>query len=71
MKKARNFPSWLILPLALTFVGCANNQQNATSSNANSSAKTYDSQDLNRTGKRTAGEALQAADPSVTAMGGH
>ncbi|HWY40669.1 MAG TPA: hypothetical protein VNX27_07720 [Chthoniobacterales bacterium] len=55
---------------ALVFAGCAN-QQGATSANANPSEKTYNSSDLQKTGKRTPGEALQAADPSVTATGGH
>jgi len=71
MKKTYYFSSWLVICfLALTFIGCANNQQNA-SAGANPAAKTYDSQDLARTGKRTSGEALQAADPSVTARGGN
>jgi len=51
--------------------GCASNQQSASSTNANPSAKTYSSQDLAKTGKRTSGEALQAADPAVTARGGN
>ena len=57
--------------IAVACAGCANNQQNAGSANANPAPKTYGSDDLQRTGKRTAGEALQAADPSVTATGGH
>jgi hypothetical protein len=72
MKKTYYFSRWLIICLlALTFIGCANNQQNAASAGANPAAKTYESQDLARTGKRTSGEALQAADPSVTARGGN
>jgi len=55
---------------ALTLIGCANNQQNASSPNANPSASTYTSGDLQRTGRRQAGDALQAADPSVTATTG-
>jgi hypothetical protein len=55
---------------ALAFAGCAN-QQTATSANANPSKKSYNSGNLQETGKRTAGEALQAADPSVTATGGN
>jgi hypothetical protein len=55
---------------ALAFAGCAN-QQTATSANANPSEKSYNSGNLQETGKRTAGEALQAADPSVTATGGN
>jgi hypothetical protein len=50
--------------------GCAHNQESVTTTKANSSGTTYDSQDLARTGKRTSGEALQAADPSVTATTG-
>jgi hypothetical protein len=50
--------------------GCAHNAENVTTTNTTSSAKAYDSQDLARTGKRTSGEAVQAADPSVTATTG-
>jgi len=72
MKKTNYFSSRLVICfLALTFVGCANNQQNAASANANSSARSYSSSDLQKTGKRTSGEALQAADPAVTARGGN
>jgi len=56
--------------IALAFAGCAN-QQTASSANANPSEKSYNSGNLQETGKRTAGEALQAADPSVTATGGN
>jgi PBP1b-binding outer membrane lipoprotein LpoB len=56
--------------IALVFGGCAS-QQNATSANSNPTAKSYSSNDLQKTGKRTAGEALQAADPAVTARGGN
>ena len=59
------------LAVVLTFAGCASNQQSSASANTGSSAKTYESQDLARTGKRTSGEALQAADPAVTARGGN
>lgn len=54
--------------VALAFGGCAN-QQDATSSNG--TAKSYGSSDLQKTGKRTSGEALQAADPAVTTRGGN
>ena len=57
--------------ITIAGAGCANNQPSAASANANPTAKTYNSDDLQRTGKRTPGEALQAADPSVTATGGH
>jgi hypothetical protein len=50
--------------------GCANNQSSAASANANPAAKTYTGEDLSRTGKRDAGEALRAADPSVTTTTG-
>jgi hypothetical protein len=56
--------------LLLTLIGCANNQQSASSTNTNPAATNYSSEDLQRTGKRQAGEALQAADPSVTATTG-
>jgi hypothetical protein len=49
--------------------GCANNQQSTASANANPSAKSYSSEDLQKTGKRTSGEALQATDPAVSATG--
>jgi PBP1b-binding outer membrane lipoprotein LpoB len=72
MRKARYFPSLLMIILsALTFVGCANSRQNATSANANSSGRTHSDSDLQKTGKRTSGDALQAADPAVTARGGN
>ena len=60
-----------ILTSMWTLVGCANNQETAGYGNTNPSAKTYESQDLSRTGKRTSGEALQAADPAVTTKGGN
>jgi hypothetical protein len=50
--------------------GCTNNQSSAASANTNPAAKTYTSGDLSRTGKRDAGAALQAADPSVTTTTG-
>jgi hypothetical protein len=49
--------------------GCANNGTTPAASNSTAGQRTYSSQDLNRTGKRTTGEQLQAADPSVTAEG--
>ena len=52
-------------------VGCANNEQASAAANGKPTAKTYESQDLAKTGKRTSGEALQAADPAVTARGGN
>ena len=54
----------------LTLIGCANNQQSASSTNTNPAVSKYSSEDLQRTGKRQAGEALQAADPSVTTTTG-
>ena len=71
MRIAHSFSVWLVITCFLTLAGCANNQQSTASTNTDSSAKRYESQDLNKTGKRTAGEALQAADPAVTARGGH
>ena len=50
--------------------GCAHNPESVTTTTANPPPKTYKSQDLARTGKRTSGEAVQAADPSVTATTG-
>jgi hypothetical protein len=49
---------------------CANNQASAASANATPAAKTYTGNDLSRTGKRDAGEALRSADPSVTTTTG-
>ncbi|HVI82475.1 MAG TPA: hypothetical protein VM717_06995 [Chthoniobacterales bacterium] len=66
--------SYLAIAVAMVstwvLAGCANNEQSANSTNADASAKTYSSEDLQRTGKRDAGEALRAADPSVTTTGG-
>jgi hypothetical protein len=71
MRIAHYFSVWLLgFFSAVAFVGCAD-QQNAASANGNSSANSYSSNDLQKTGKRTSGEALQAADPSVTATTGH
>jgi hypothetical protein len=53
----------------LGFAGCTNNQESTASANTNPSATSYSRDDLQKTGKRTSGEALQAADPSVTASG--
>lgn len=72
MKLCRYFLSAVVVSVSLwAFAGCANNQQASTTAKSNPAAKTYESQDLARTGKRTSGEALQAADPSVTARGGN
>jgi hypothetical protein len=71
MRMVHYFSVWLVVIFsALAFAGCAN-QQGAASANANPSETTYNSNDLQKTGKRTAGEALQAADPAVTARGGN
>lgn len=59
------------LAVILIFASCATNQQSTASTTTDPSAKTYESQDLAKTGKRTAGEALQSADPSVTTRGGN
>ena len=64
------FGAVLVMTSNWLLTGCASDQSTASAS-ANPSARTYDSQDLARTGKRTSGEALQAADPSVTSIGGH
>ena len=57
--------------LAFTFSGCANNSATATTaSNTNPESRTYSSDDLQHTGKRTSAEQLQAADPTVTATTG-
>jgi hypothetical protein len=56
--------------LISTFVSCANNQSGTTSTNSSSATRTYTADDLQKTGKRDAGEALRAADPSVTTTTG-
>ena len=70
MKALRIAVSGMMILISISaFAGCANNQQ--ASANANPATKTHESRDLARTGKRTSGEALQAADPGVTARGGN
>lgn len=67
MRMAQCVSLWLVVIFsAMVFAGCAN-QQSAASGNANPSAKSYSNSDLQKTGKRTSGEALQAADPAVSA----
>jgi len=53
---------------AAGLIGCANSSERSTTttSNATPGQRSYSSEDLNRTGKRTSGEQLQAADPSVS-----
>jgi len=71
MRIVYDFSVWLVIVFfALAFSGCAS-QQNASSASSNSTAKSYSSEDLQKTGKRTSGEALQAADPAVTTRGGN
>jgi hypothetical protein len=71
MKLRRYFLIVAIAALAsMSCSGCASNQSSAASANANPAAKTYTGEDLSRTGKRDAGEALRAADPSVTTTTG-
>jgi hypothetical protein len=60
----------VILCIGWTFGGCANNSQTASSTNTGSSARTYTSDDLQRTGKRESGEALKSADSAVTTTTG-
>jgi hypothetical protein len=54
----------------MTCAGCASNQPSAASANANPAVKTHTGDDLARTGKRDAGEALRASDSSVTTTTG-
>jgi hypothetical protein len=66
MKMRRYLVTAAIAALAsINCGGCANNQ-----SSANSAAKKYTGDDLSRTGKRDAGEALRSADPAVTTTTG-
>jgi hypothetical protein len=61
----------IVLSCVFGVCGCANQQRaEQSASNSTSGQRTYSSQDLNRTGQRTVGEQLQAADPAVTAQGG-
>jgi hypothetical protein len=72
MKQSRHFLSTTVATIFIwAFAGCATNQQTSAPANVNPAAKNYQSEDLARTGKRTSGEALQAADPAVTARGGN
>jgi uncharacterized lipoprotein YajG len=49
------------------FAGCADNPQTTTAfTNTNPAARTYTGSDLQKTGRQSSGEALQAVDPSVT-----
>jgi hypothetical protein len=71
MKMRRYFVMAAITTLAsMSCSSCANNQSSAASANANPAAKTYTGEDLSRTGKRDAGEALRSADSSVTTTTG-
>jgi hypothetical protein len=60
-------PSYLVIlaMLEITFAGCANQSETASSPNT-SATRSYSSSDLQRTGKRDAGDALRSADPAVT-----
>jgi hypothetical protein len=70
MKMRRYFVMAAIAALGSIGCSCANNQPSAAPANANPAAKTYTSDDLAKTGKRDAGDALRAADPSVTTTTG-
>jgi hypothetical protein len=62
----------MLAVMVVGICGCAHNSETSTTapSNASAGSRNYSSDDLNRTGKRTPSEQLQAADPSVTAQGG-
>jgi hypothetical protein len=53
------------------FGGCADNpSSSSTTSNTNPAQKSYSGNDLQQhTGRQTAGDALQASDPSITTQG--
>ncbi len=71
MKIRRSFGIAAIAALgSMSCNGCANNQSSAASTNGNPATKSYTGDDLARTGKRDAGDALRAADPSVTTTTG-
>jgi hypothetical protein len=55
---------------ALTFAGCANETPDATASAGNPTDRTYTRDDINRSGRQTTGEAMQAMDPAVQVSGG-
>jgi hypothetical protein len=60
----------LVAVSMIGFVSCANNSETTrTVASATPGQRTYSSEELEQTGKRTSGEQLQAADPSVTAQG--
>jgi len=72
--KIRDFwPAMIASVCAFGLASCANQQSetSTTTSNATPGQRTYNSEDLQHTGKRTSAEQLQGADPSViTTTGG-
>jgi hypothetical protein len=68
MKTWRCLAGAVVLISMSMVVSCANNSQ--TASTTNPSATTHTGDDLQRTGKREAGEALKSADPAVTTTTG-
>jgi hypothetical protein len=67
MRMAQNVSLRMVVIFSAMLLASCANQQSAASGNANPSAKSYSGNELQKTGKRTSGEALQAADPAVNA----
>ena len=51
------------------FTGCASQSSTAAGPDADASRRTYNQDDLRKTGRTQTGEALQAADPSIGLSG--
>jgi hypothetical protein len=68
MKTNRLGVALAMLAIACLFGGCADNpSSSSTTGNTNPAKSSYSGNDLQQhTGRQTAGEALQASDPSIT-----
>jgi len=72
MNRHRHFLAAVVVAVSMcALIGCANHSTTTgTASNSDAGSRTYNSEDLARTGKRTSAEALQAADPAVSTSSG-
>jgi hypothetical protein len=52
------------------FAGCADQATKGSASAGNPSDRTYNRDDLQKTGRQTTSEAIQRSDPSVTVSSG-
>jgi hypothetical protein len=50
----------------MSFSGCADQGSTASTADANPSKKTYNRDDLDRTGQATTGQALKRTDPDIS-----